>query len=48
MSGQSFGAVDFRTEVQVGDIDGDLDIDIVLTYQILGVSILNAFRFSGN
>jgi hypothetical protein len=39
MSGQPFGAVDFRIEVQVGDIDGDMDIDIVLTYQTTGVGM---------
>ena len=39
MSGQPFGSINFRPEIQVGDIDGDLDIDIVLTYQISGVNM---------
>lgn len=39
MTGHSFGQIDFRTEVQVGDIDNDGDIDIIHTYQTTGVGM---------
>jgi hypothetical protein len=46
MNGQPFGTVNFRPEIQVGDIDGDTDI--VLTYQISGVNMYTTKIFKNN
>lgn len=48
MNGQPFGTVNFRPEIQVGDIDGDTDMDIVLTYQISGVNMYTTKIFKNN
>ncbi len=48
MNGQPFGAISFRPEIQVGDIDGDTDMDIVLTYQISGVNMYTTKIFKNS